>query len=117
MIFLKQFKEKIYFSGYFQLLNEMPVEKKLKTVMSYLPLVDHKNPLREQLGNWYFNLIIGILETCKKQNCNLFQCRCLVQLAVYHPLFDDGQKLMFKKWSDLLEENIQNSNNQCAQKM
>lgn len=91
------------------------MEKKLKTVISYLPLVDPKNHLKEQLGNWYFNLIIGILESCKKQNCYLIECRHVVQMAVYHPLFDDGQKIFFKKWSDLLEENILGMNSQCSE--
>ncbi|CAF0851900.1 unnamed protein product [Brachionus calyciflorus] len=99
--------------SYFQLLKEQPLEKKVKTVILYLPLVDHKNILKDQLRNSYFNLIIDLLETSNKLNSHLTECRQVVQIAIYHPLFENVQKLIFKKWSALLEKKI-SRNNECT---
>lgn len=106
--FVYSFKTfKFYSKAFFRVLNEKSTDKKLKFLISYIPLLKlaHSNRvLNERLRDSYNELIQSVLEECLQEKRYLQECQDLLLLATLHPIFDSLQKLSYEKWAEMIQK-------------
>ncbi len=93
-------------TAYFQILNDKPVQTKLKILLHYIPLlkINPSSCLNTQLRDAYNDQIQRIFEKCFDEKIHTSECYQLTLLASLHPIFDNIQQLSFQKWTELFDE-------------
>ena len=89
------------------MLNEKSTDKKLKFLISYIPLLkltNNNRVLNERLRDSYNELIQSVLEECFEEKKHLQECQDLLLLATLHPIFDSLQKLSYEKWVEMIQQ-------------
>ena len=90
------------FKAYFQILNQKSIEKKLKMLISYVPLLKSQT---FDLKRVYFSSIRDVFSECMQlaRSDLLLECYELSLISYLHPAFDEPQQDALRKWLTLFE--------------